>query len=112
MVLLSHNGIDADLKIAARLSGIGVTLCAHTHDSPSQPVTVKNLGGQTIVTKACCHRKFLGVLDLDVKLGRVAGFNYRLLPECFDLLAADTWMVTTNKKSGVPLVSTLNQPWP
>ena len=92
VVLLSHNGMDVDLKMASRITGIDVILGGHTHDGVPVPVIVKNPGGQTIVTNAGSNGKFLGVLDLDVKDKKVLGFKYRLLPVFSKLLAADPAM--------------------
>jgi sulfur-oxidizing protein SoxB len=92
VVLLSHNGMDVDLKMASRVSGIDAILGGHTHDGVPVPVIVKNPGGQTIVTNAGSNGKFLGVLDLDVKEKKVVGFKYRLLPVFSKLLAADPAM--------------------
>jgi S-sulfosulfanyl-L-cysteine sulfohydrolase len=92
VVLLSHNGTDIDLKLAGRVSGIDVILGGHTHDAIPQPTVVKNRGGSTLVTNAGSNGKFLAVLDLDVKGGRVAGYRYRLLPIFANLLPADAAM--------------------
>src|SRR6185295_14422780 len=64
VVLLSHNGMDVDLKLAQRVRGIHAILGGHTHDALPRPVLVKNAGGTTIVTNAGCSGKFLAVLDL------------------------------------------------
>ena len=66
VVLLSHNGMDVDIKMASRVRGIDAILGGHTHDGVPAPVIVKNPGGQTLVTNAGSNTKFLGVLDLDV----------------------------------------------
>ncbi len=92
VVLLSHNGMDVDLKLASRVSGIDAILGGHTHDGVPVPVVVKNPGGQTVVTNAGSNGKFLGVLDLQVTGGKVAGFQYRLLPVFSSLLPADREM--------------------
>ena len=92
VVLLSHNGMDVDLKMASRVTGIDAILGGHTHDGVPVPVIVKNPGGQTLVTNAGSNGKFLGVLDLDVKDKKVAGFNYRLLPVFSNLLPVDKAM--------------------
>ena len=92
VVLLSHNGMDVDLKMASRITGIDAILGGHTHDGVPVPVIVKNPGGQTIVTNAGSNGKFLGVLDLDVRDKKVVGFKYRLLPVFSKLLAADPAM--------------------
>ena len=76
VVLLSHNGIAVDLKLAGRVSGLDVVLGGHTHDGLPQPIAV----GRTLVVNSGSHGKFLTRLDLDVRGGRVVGHRYRLLP--------------------------------
>ncbi|HSD44519.1 MAG TPA: thiosulfohydrolase SoxB [Burkholderiales bacterium] len=92
VVVLSHNGMDVDLKLATRVRGIDAILGGHTHDGVPQPTLVKNAGGQTLVTNAGSNTKFLSVLDLDVKGGKVGDFRYRLLPVFANLLPADPEM--------------------
>jgi sulfur-oxidizing protein SoxB len=92
VVLLSHNGMDVDLKLAGRLSGIDVILGGHTHDAVPQPIKVSNAGGITLVTNAGSNGKFLGVLDLELAKGRVADARYRLLPVFSELLKPDAAM--------------------
>lgn len=102
VVLLSHNGMDVDLKLASRVTGIDAILGGHTHDGVPVPVIVRNPGGQTIVTNAGSNGKFLGVLDLDVKGKKVAGFQYRLLPVFSDLLPPDRDMAQLIDKVRAP----------
>ena len=71
VVLLSHNGMDVDLKLASRVTGIDVILGGHTHDAVPQPTLVANAGGKTLVTNAGSSGKFLAVLDLDIGNGSV-----------------------------------------
>jgi sulfur-oxidizing protein SoxB len=92
VVVISHNGMDVDLKMASRVSGIDVIFGGHTHDGVPAPTIVKNAGGQTLVTNAGSNGKFLGVMDLDVKDGKVRDFRYRLLPVFSNLLPADPEM--------------------
>ena len=92
VVLLSHNGMDVDLKLASRVSGIDIILGGHTHDAVPQPVGVKNPGGVTFVTNAGSNGKFLGVLDLDLAKGKVRDLRYRLLPVYSELLKSDPAM--------------------
>jgi sulfur-oxidizing protein SoxB len=92
VVLLSHNGMDVDLKLASRVIGIDIILGGHTHDAVPQPVAVKNTGGITLVTNAGSNGKFLGVLDLDLARGKVKDFRYRLLPVYSELLKPDPAM--------------------
>jgi len=92
VVVISHNGMDVDLKMASVVSGVDVILGGHTHDGMPAPTIVKNRGGQTLVTNAGSNGKFLGVMDLDVRGGKVRDFRYRLLPVFSNLLEADPEM--------------------
>jgi S-sulfosulfanyl-L-cysteine sulfohydrolase len=89
VVLLSHNGMDVDLKMASRVRGIDAIFGGHTHDGVPVAIPVSNAGGQTLVTNAGSNGKFLGVMDFDVKGGKVADFRYRLLPVFANQLKAD-----------------------
>ena len=102
VVLLSHNGMDVDLKLASRVRGIDAILGGHTHDGVPLPLVVKNPGGQTIVTNAGSNGKFLGVLDLDVKGGKVSDFRYRLLPVFSELIPPDAAMRSLIEKIRAP----------
>ena len=89
VIMLSHNGMDVDLKLASRVTGIDVILGGHTHDAVPQPVTVANAGGKTLVSNTGSSGKFLGVLDLDLAKGAVRDMRYHLLPVFAGLLKAD-----------------------
>ena len=92
VVLLSHNGMDVDLKLASRIRGLDVILGGHTHDGVPAPSVVSNGGGRTLVFNSGSNGKFLSMLDLEVKNGGVADFRYRLLPVFANLLPADAAM--------------------
>ncbi len=109
VVLLSHNGMDVDLKLASRVRGIDAILGGHTHDGVPAPVIVKNPGGQTLVTNAGSNGKFLAVLDLEIKDKRVADFRYRLLPVFANLLPADAEMDALIKRIRAPYQAKLDE---
>ncbi|MEY3485413.1 MAG: hypothetical protein RLZZ586_1136 [Pseudomonadota bacterium] len=109
VVVLSHNGMDVDLKMASRVRGIDAIMGGHTHDGVPAPVKVKNPGGVTLVTNAGSNGKFLGVLDFDVKGGKVADFRYKLLPVFSNLLPADAGMSALIKKIRAPYESKLGE---
>ncbi len=92
VILLSHNGMDLDLKLASRVTGIDVILGGHTHDAVPQPITVANAGGKTLVTNAGSAGKFLGVLDLALAKGIVKDVRYHLLPVYTALIKPDADM--------------------
>ncbi|WMP16049.1 thiosulfohydrolase SoxB [Thiothrix lacustris] len=102
VIVLSHNGMDVDLKMASKVTGIDAIMGGHTHDGVFQPVVVENSGGKTLVTNAGSNGKFLGVLDLDVKDGKVADFRYKLLPVFSNLLEANKDMQTLIDKIREP----------
>ena len=110
IVLLSHNGMDIDLKLASRIRGIDMILGGHTHDGVPVPSVVRNPGGVTVVTNAGSHGKFLAVVDFDVKHGRVADYRYHLLPVFSELLPADSAMQATIDRVRKPFESRLLEP--
>jgi sulfur-oxidizing protein SoxB len=109
VVVLSHNGMDVDLKMASRVTGIDAIMGGHTHDGIPAPSIVKNAKGQTLVTNAGSNGKFLGVLDFDVKNGKIADFRYKLLPVFSNLLEADPAMTVLINKHRAPYESKLNE---
>ena len=92
VVVISHNGMDVDLKMASRVRGIDAIFGGHTHDGVPVAIPVKNAGGTTLVTNAGSNSKFLGVMDFDVKGGKVVDFRYRLLPVFANQIQADPAM--------------------
>ncbi len=109
VVVLSHNGMDVDLKMASRVTGIDAIFGGHTHDGVPQPVQVRNAKGMTLVTNAGSNGKFLGVMDFDVRDGRIKGWKYRLMPVFSNLLPADKQMDALITKIRAPFESKLNE---
>ena len=109
VILLSHNGMDVDLKLASRVTGIDVIFGGHTHDAVPVPVEVRNARGKTLVTNAGSNGKFLGVLDLEVRLGKITGYRYRLLPVFSNLLPADPAMAKLIDDQRAPFAPKLSE---
>lgn len=109
VVLLSHNGMDVDLKMASRVRGLHAIMGGHTHDGVPIPVQVKNAGGVTLVTNAGSNGKFLGVLDFDVKGGKPVDFRYKLLPIFSNMIPADPVMTKLITKVRAPYEAKLNE---
>jgi len=110
VILLSHNGMDVDVKMAGRVSGIDAILGGHTHDGIPHPVVVSNSAGKTLVTNAGSNGKFLAVLDLDIGSGKVNGYRYRLLPVFANLLPADAGMQAHIDDVRKPYLTQLEEP--
>ena len=109
VVVISHNGMDVDLKMASRVRGVDAIFGGHTHDGVPVAVPVKNAGGTTLVTNAGSNGKFLGVMDFEVKAGKVANFRYRLLPIFSNFLKADPQMEALITRIRAPYESKLNE---
>ncbi len=109
VVVLSHNGMDVDLKMASRVSGIDAILGGHTHDGMPVASIVANAGGQTIVTNAGSNAKFLGVLDFEVRDKKVTDFRYKLLPVFANMLPADHEMDALIARVRAPYESQLSE---
>lgn len=110
VVVLSHNGMDVDLKLASRVRGIDAIMGGHTHDGVPRPVIVENAGGKTLVTNAGSNGKFLAVLDFDVKGGKPVDFRYKLLPVFANLLPADAQMQALIERVRAPFAAKLAEP--
>ncbi len=92
IVLLSHNGMDVDIKMAERIPGLNAVFGGHTHDGMPKPIKVKNVSGNTcLVTNAGSNGKYVGVMDFDFNDGKV-DMTYTMLPIITDWLPADKEM--------------------
>ncbi|MSR15214.1 MAG: thiosulfohydrolase SoxB [Gammaproteobacteria bacterium] len=110
VVLLSHNGMDVDVKLASRVTGLDAILGGHTHDGVPHPIVVKNASGRTLVTNAGSNTKFLGVLDFDVREGRIKDWSYHLVPVFANLIPADPAMQGIIDRHRAPFATQLNEP--
>ena len=110
VIVLSHNGMDVDLKMASRVSGIDAIMGGHTHDGVPQPIRVKDPdGNHTLVINSGSNSKFLSLLDLDVQDGKVKDFRFKLLPVFSELLPADPEMAAYIQSVREPYEQQLNE---
>lgn len=109
VVVLSHNGMDVDLKMASRVTGIDAILGGHTHDAVPQPTEVSNPGGKTLVSNAGTNGKYVAVLDLDIGNNGVQGYEYKLLPVFSDLIKPDPDMVNFIQEVRAPYMDKLGE---
>jgi sulfur-oxidizing protein SoxB len=109
VVVLSHNGMDVDLKMASRVTGIDVILGGHTHDAVPAPSIVKNKSGKTLVINSGSNTKFLSVLDLDVRGGKLRDYRFKMLPVFASLIAPDREMTAYLDKMRAPYKKKLEE---
>ncbi len=93
VVLLSHNGMDVDIKMGERVAGLDAVFGGHTHDGMPRPIKVKNSGGgECWVTNAGSNGKYVGVMDMDITEKGIKAMNYSMLPIISDWLKPDAEM--------------------
>ncbi len=94
IVLLSHNGMDVDIKMAERIPGLNAVFGGHTHDGMPRPVVVKNVSGNDcLVTNAGSNSKYVGVMDFEFSDGgKLEQMHYHMLPVISDWLEPDQEM--------------------
>jgi S-sulfosulfanyl-L-cysteine sulfohydrolase len=108
VVVISHNGMDVDLKMASRASAASTPSWVVTR-TMACPVAIDCLQQirQDLVTNAGSNGKFLGVLDFEVKDKKVSDFRYKLLPVFSNMLPADKEMDALITKIRAPYESKL-----
>jgi len=110
VIVLSHNGYDVDKKMAEVCSGIDFFMGGHTHDGVPEAYPVKNKeGGTTYVCNAGSNGKFLNVLDLDIRNGKIKDFKFTLLPIFSDLIPENKEMKDYVNKVRKPFETELNR---
>jgi sulfur-oxidizing protein SoxB len=101
--------MDSDLKMASRVSGIDAIFGGHTHDGMPGATPVSNPGGKTLVTNAGSNGKFLGVMDMDIRGGKLRDFRYRLMPVFSNLLQPDAEMAAYISDMRAPYLDKLQE---
>lgn len=76
IIVLSHQGLGADIELAKKVAGVDVIVGGHTHTKLTRPIQV----GNTVIVQAFEHGKALGVLDLVVRNGKIVTAENRLEP--------------------------------
>ena len=105
VVVLSHNGVDGDKKMAGRVQGIDVILSGHTHDALPEPVLV----GETIIVASGSNGKFVSRVDLDVRDGRMMGFKHKLIPIFSDVITPDADVAALIDEQRAPFADKLTE---
>ncbi len=89
VILLSHNGMDVDVKMASQVPGLDAIFGGHTHDGVPKPIIVKNGDRECWVTNAGSSAKFVGILDMKIENNTLKGMNYTQKPVISNMIPAD-----------------------
>ena len=108
IVLLSHAGLMVDLKLASRVRGIDVVLSGQSHDPLPEPLLVRNGAARTLVSSVGAYGKFCGVLDLDLRNGRLRDYSFRLIPIFSNMVPPDREMSELIANVRAPFVKQLD----
>ncbi len=93
VVLISHSGMDVDIKMANEIPGMDVIFGGHTHDGVPKPVPVTDTaGGTCLVTNAGCSGKFVGVMDFQFDGDKLKDMHYKMHAVFENKLPADKEM--------------------
>ena len=93
VVLVSHNGMDVDIKMGEMCPGIDVVFGGHTHDGVPMPIKVKDTdGGVCHVTNGGSNGKYIGVMDFEFDGDKLKDLHYKMLPVFEKLLPANKEM--------------------
>ena len=107
--VISHNGADVDIKMGQRVRGIDVIFGGHTHDAIVEPVVVDSPDGQTVVSNAGSNGKFLAVMDMDIRDGKMRDFKYHLVPVFSNYIEPDKEMSRYIQGVREPYLDKLNE---
>lgn len=66
VVLLSHLGVDADIRLAAQVAGVDAILGGHSHTRIAPPIRVEGPDRPVLIVQAGALGRWLGRLDLDL----------------------------------------------
>lgn len=80
IIVLSHQGLGADMELAGEVEGIDAIIGGHTHTLLESPVQHPVTG--TLVCQAGSSGRYLGVLDMEIAAGnrQVIHSDYEIIP--------------------------------
>jgi len=70
-ILLSHSGMREDTELAGQLDGVDIIIGGHSHILMDQAKVINN----TIIHQSGSYGEHLGVLDIEVKDGKIVSFR-------------------------------------
>lgn len=76
VILLTHNGWDADSLLATQIQGgVDMIIGGHSHIAIDSPMKINDI----YIASAGSHLRYLGEIDLKVKRGKIKDYQSRLI---------------------------------
>lgn len=79
VVVLSHCGLDEDIKIAKAVEGIDVIVGGHSHTKLQEPVVVNNKNNRVLILQSGAYGANIGKLNLSVGNDKIQNYSYKLI---------------------------------
>lgn len=109
VVALSHLGLGADRRLAARVAGLDAILGGHSHTLIAPPVTVDGPDRPVVIAQAGAFGRWLGRLDLDLAAdGRIAA-SRQVMRELDGGVAEDPAVLALVARLAAPLEAVRRQ---
>lgn len=91
IVVLSHEGVSDDQKLAKDVQGIDLILAAHDHALTKQPVEVGSYPSKTYIIESQSHAKFVGetTLEVDPEKKELIAVNMKQIPTANSVVKPD-----------------------
>ncbi|MDD3014351.1 MAG: bifunctional UDP-sugar hydrolase/5'-nucleotidase, partial [Candidatus Gastranaerophilales bacterium] len=80
IVVLSHQGVENDIKLAKAVPEINIIVGGHSHTLLTKPVIISHGNSKTIIVQDGEQGVFLGKTDLKFSSGNLNSFDYKLIP--------------------------------
>ncbi len=84
VIVLSHEGVEADQQLAAAVMGIDAIIGGHSHTALLEPIRI----GGTVIAQAGALGRYLGRLDLTIEDGKKITSASQLIP-CSETVPPD-----------------------
>ncbi|MBN2356651.1 bifunctional metallophosphatase/5'-nucleotidase [candidate division KSB1 bacterium] len=80
IVLLTHQGVDADMELAQRLRNADVIVGGHSHTRLNAPIVRNDI----LIVQADSKTRYLGRLAMKIADDKIAEYDYHLIPTWVD----------------------------
>ncbi len=92
VIALTHEGVDADARLAAGVHGLAIIVGGHSHTRLRHPKVVDGV----LIVQTGSNAENLGVLDITVEEGRITKYDGNLIP---------LWAGESRPRSGVSAIA-------